>query len=158
MQIIWNWKLQLCCFCTLDLGILRMILICWPDWQWVNQEVLTYRAHFNGCKMEDSKDAVHSVLQLVIDLKPPGHYLCTPEPGRLGCVISIQKGVNCGAYPVAFSQKVTKNLPVPFYSPTQGFKTLFSTWQLLCPCKDPGNGVVTKNNWQVHVNSDVILM
>ena len=33
-----------------------------------DQEVLTYRAHFNGCKMDDSKDAVHSVLQLVIDL------------------------------------------------------------------------------------------
>ena len=25
-------------------------------------------------------------------LEPPGHYLCTPEPGRPGCVISIQKG------------------------------------------------------------------
>ena len=31
-------------------------------------------------------------------LKPPGHYICTPEPGRLGCVISIQNGVNCDAY------------------------------------------------------------
>ena len=26
--------------------------------------------------------------------KPPGHYLYTPEPGRLGCVISIQKDMN----------------------------------------------------------------
>ena len=26
--------------------------------------------------------------------KPPGHYLCTPEPGRLRCVISTPKGVN----------------------------------------------------------------
>ena len=25
--------------------------------------------------------------------EPPGHYLCTPEPGRPGCVISIEKGV-----------------------------------------------------------------
>ena len=48
-------------------------------------------------------------------------YLCTPEPGRPGCVISIQKFVNGDAYPVVFSQKVTKNLPVSFYSPTPGF-------------------------------------
>ena len=26
-------------------------------------------------------------------LEPPGHYLCPPEPGRPGCVISIQKDV-----------------------------------------------------------------
>ena len=25
--------------------------------------------------------------------EPPGHYLCTPEAGRPGCVISIEKGV-----------------------------------------------------------------
>ena len=25
--------------------------------------------------------------------EPPGHYLCTPEPGTPGCVISIEKGV-----------------------------------------------------------------
>ena len=25
--------------------------------------------------------------------EPPGHYLCTPEPGRPGCVISIEKDV-----------------------------------------------------------------
>ena len=55
-------------------------------------------------------------------LKPPGHNLCTPEPGRLGCVISKQKGVNGDASPVAISQKATKNLPVSFYSPTLGFK------------------------------------
>ena len=57
--------------------------------------------------------------------KPPGHYmyLCTPEPGRLGCVISIQKGVKSDAYPVAVSQKVTKNLPVSFYNPKPGFKS-----------------------------------
>ena len=57
--------------------------------------------------------------------KLPGHYLCTPEPaaaGRLGCVISIQKGVKSDVYPVAVSQKVTKNLPVSFYSPTPRFK------------------------------------
>ena len=62
-------------------------------------------------------------------LKPPGHYLCTHEPGRLGCiisiqkgVISIQKGVNGDAYPVAISQKVMKN--ISFYSPTPGFKEI----------------------------------
>ena len=45
-----------------------------------------------------------------------------PEPGRLGCVISIEIGVKSDAYPVAISQKVTKNLPVSFYSPIPGFK------------------------------------
>ena len=25
--------------------------------------------------------------------EPPGRYLCTPEPGRPGCIISIEKGV-----------------------------------------------------------------
>ena len=25
--------------------------------------------------------------------EPPGHYVCTTEPGRPGCVISIEKGV-----------------------------------------------------------------
>ena len=54
--------------------------------------------------------------------KLQGHYLCTLEPDRQGCVISIQKGVNGNAYPVAVSQKVTKNFPVSFYSPTPGFK------------------------------------
>ena len=52
--------------------------------------------------------------------KPPGHYLCIPEPGRLGCIIPIEKGVKGDAYPVAISQKVMKNLPVAFYSPTPG--------------------------------------
>ena len=69
-------------------------------------------------------------------MKPPGHYLCTHEPGRLGCVISIQKGVisiqkgmNGDAYPVAISQKVMKN--ISFYSPTQGFKEInaISSWK-----------------------------
>ena len=55
-------------------------------------------------------------------LKPPGHYLCIHEPGRLGCVISIKKGVNSDAYPVAISQKVMKN--ISFYSPTPGFKEI----------------------------------
>ena len=54
--------------------------------------------------------------------EPPGHYLCTLESERLGCIISIQKGVNDNAYPVTVSQKVTKILPVSFYSPTPGFK------------------------------------
>ena len=41
-------------------------------------------------------------------LKPPGQYLCITEPGRLGCVISIEIGVDSDVYPVAISQKVTK--------------------------------------------------
>ena len=49
--------------------------------------------------------------------EPPGRYLCIPEPGRPGCVISIEIGVKGDVYPVAISQKVTKNLPVSFYSP-----------------------------------------
>ena len=55
----------------------------------------------------------------------------TPEPGRLGCVISIEIGVNGAAYPAAVSQKVAKNLPVSFYSPTSGFKlymTVHRSW------------------------------
>ena len=54
--------------------------------------------------------------------KPPGRCLCITEPGRPDCVISIEIGVNGDAYPVAISPKVTKNLPVSFYSPTSGFK------------------------------------
>ena len=54
--------------------------------------------------------------------KPPGHYLCIPEPVRPDCVIPIEIGVNGDACPVAVSQKVTKYLPVSFYSPTSGFK------------------------------------
>ena len=40
---------------------------------------------------------------------------------RLRCT---KKGVKSVAYPVAVGQKVTKNLPVSFYSPTSGFKLL----------------------------------
>ena len=50
--------------------------------------------------------------------------LCIPEPGRPDCVIFIEIGVNGDAYPVAINPKVTKNLPVSFYSPTSGFKIL----------------------------------
>ena len=66
--------------------------------------------------------------------KPPGHYLCIPEPGRPDCVISIEIGVNGDTYPVAISPKVTKNLPVSFYSPTSGFKGRLLTPrpQVLC--------------------------
>ena len=53
--------------------------------------------------------------------KPPGHYQCIPEQGRPDCVISIEIGVNGDAYPVAISPKVTKILPVSFYSPMSGF-------------------------------------
>ena len=56
--------------------------------------------------------------------KPPGHYLCAPEPGRPDCVISIEIGVNGEANPVAISPTVTKNLPVSFYSPPPGFKAI----------------------------------
>ena len=52
--------------------------------------------------------------------KLPGHYLCISEPGRPDCLISIEIGVNGDAYPVAITPKVTKNLPVSFYSPTSG--------------------------------------
>ena len=54
--------------------------------------------------------------------KRPDRYLCIPEPGRPDCAISIEIGVNGDAYPVTISPKVTKNLPVSFYSPTSGFK------------------------------------
>ena len=46
----------------------------------------------------------------------------TPEPGRLGCIISIQNGVNCDAYPVTFSQKVTKSYLSPFIVPRWGLR------------------------------------
>ena len=62
----------------------------------------------------------------IVNLKPgvgnhPVITYATPEPGRLGCVISIEIGVNGAAYPAAVSQKVANNLPVSFYSPTSGF-------------------------------------
>ena len=75
----------------------------------------------NTDHMRISRTEHSSVILKPRCLKPTGHYLYTPELGRLGCVISIQKGVNCDAYPVSFSQKVTKNLPVSFYIPTPGF-------------------------------------
>ena len=56
-------------------------------------------------------------------LKPPGLYLCTPEPGRPGCVIFIRNGVNGDVNPVAISQKVTKNLPVSFFLSHTGVQT-----------------------------------
>ena len=77
------------------------------------------------CMYTECKGFILKILHFVLcNLKPPGHCLCTTEPGRLGCVISIQKGVNGDAYPVAVlvSQKVTKNLPVSFNSPMPGFK------------------------------------
>ena len=58
--------------------------------------------------------------------EPPGRHLCIPEPGRPGCVILIEIGVNGEVYPVAIGQKVTKILPVYFYSPTSGFNTILS--------------------------------
>ena len=64
-------------------------------------------------------------------LKPPGHCLYTPEPGRPDCVVSIPVGVNGDEYPVAVSQKVTKNLPVSFYSPMPGFKADMNSYKPL---------------------------
>ena len=54
--------------------------------------------------------------------EPPGRCLCIHETGRLDCIISKEIGVNGDAYPIAISQKVTKNLPASFYSPMPGFK------------------------------------
>ena len=55
----------------------------------------------------------------------------TPEPGGLGCVISIEIGVIGTAYPAAVSQKVAKNLPVSFYSPTSGFNLAYNSWSTI---------------------------
>ena len=74
-----------------------------------------------------TKNIYKDIIQCTCDIvkarcwKPPGRYLCTPEPGRPDCVISIEICVNGDVYPVAISQKVTKNLPVSFYSPMPGF-------------------------------------
>ena len=57
-----------------------------------------------------------------ICLNPGWSLLMQPEPGRPDCEIYIQKGVRGDAYPVSISQKVTKNLPIFFYSPSPGFK------------------------------------
>ena len=48
--------------------------------------------------MKILKDFFCVILSLQKTLKPrcwepPGRYLCTPEPGRPGCVISMQKGM-----------------------------------------------------------------
>ena len=55
--------------------------------------------------------------------EPPGHYLCRSEPGRLGCIISIQKGGNGDAYlvPCRNQSESDKKLLVSFYSLTLGF-------------------------------------
>ena len=56
--------------------------------------------------------------------KPPGHYLCIPEPGRPDCVISIEIVGNGDAYPVAISPKVTKNLPAYLLVPHRSLSRL----------------------------------
>ena len=56
----------------------------------------------------------------------------TPEPGRLGWLISIEIGVNGVAYPAAVRQKVAKNLPVSFYSPLSGFKVNLNISLYIC--------------------------
>ena len=66
----------------------------------------------------------HHVVKPGVGNRPVITY-ATSEPGRLGCVISIEIDANGAAYPAAVSQKVAKNLPVSFYSPTSGFNSFY---------------------------------
>ena len=45
--------------------------------------------------------------------EPPGHYLCTHELGRLGCVISIQKGVNITSLEKRLPVVRKRSFPLP---------------------------------------------
>ena len=81
--------------------------------------------------------------------KPPGHYLCIPEPGRQDCVISIGIGVNGDAYPAAVSQKVTKNLPVSFYSPMPGFKIILMNFLISLYFNMSPMGTEIASSWHV---------
>ena len=58
--------------------------------------------------------------------EPAGHYLCTPEPGRPGCVISIQNVVNAREE----TDKETKFSAL--YTPPPGFKEHFVTCLSIC--------------------------
>ena len=49
----------------------------------------------------------------------PGHYLCIPEPGRPGCVISIQKSVNATS---GEKRLVRKQSVLLYISHRQGLK------------------------------------
>ena len=53
--------------------------------------------------------------------EPPGHNLSTPEPGRPGCVIFIQKGVkNCERH----KRREEKTEFSALYIPPLGFKVI----------------------------------
>ena len=54
--------------------------------------------------------------------KPPGYYLCAPEPGRLGCVISIQKGVKTVNATRAEKRLVRKQSFLLYISNRQGLR------------------------------------
>ena len=58
-------------------------------------------------------------------LDPPGNFLCIPEPGRPGCVISLEKGVK----PVdatSAEKKLVRKLSFPLYTPPPGFKGCYN--------------------------------
>ena len=86
----------------------------------------------------------------------PGVWNCPviPEPGILGFDTSIQKGVNSDVYPVAISQKVTKNLPVFFYSPTSGFKYILHILRSDMPFCQPLKDIVKPGfSWVDNISS-----
>ena len=58
-------------------------------------------------------------------LKPAGYYLCTPEPGRLGYVISMQKGVNTTTAEKRLMRKQRTPLYIPHYRPLSFLQVMF---------------------------------
>ena len=54
--------------------------------------------------------------------EPPGHYLCTPEPSRPGCIISIQIGVK-HVNATSAEKRLERKWSFPLYiSPRRGLK------------------------------------
>ena len=63
-------------------------------------------------------------------LEPPGHYLCSPEPGWSVCVISIQKDVNA----TSAEKRLVRKRNFPLYIPHRPDLKQYSQNACFCMC------------------------
>ena len=76
-------------------------------------------------------------------LEPPGHYLCTPEPGWSVCVISIQKDVNA----TSAEKRLLRKRNCPLYIPhCRDFKQ-YSQNACFCMCSLWPIFLIMDNTW-----------